>query len=100
MQQQQAAAQQQMMQQMLSGPCTVLMRGLPLQASTSDVLAFFHGFPDLQAECVQIQRNPYTAAPTGDALITFHSRPDAERAVQERNNGVLHQRSIQLFVYV
>jgi len=35
----------------------------------------------------------------GDALVTFANRLDAERCVLERNQHVMHQRSISLFVY-
>jgi hypothetical protein len=31
-----------------AGPTTVLMRGLPVNCSTSDVLAFFHGFNEVR----------------------------------------------------
>jgi epithelial splicing regulatory protein 1/2 len=78
-------------------PGVVLLRGLPYNATTNDILNLFQGYPEVTAECVQIQR---TAAgqPTGEAFITFSNRLDAERAVLEKNRQVLGSRPVELYV--
>jgi hypothetical protein len=101
-------------QQSMAGPAIVLMRGLPFNASTTDILAFFQGYSDVRAapslanpmhpqfqvtaECVQIQRAA-NGSPTGDALVTFGTRMEAERAVVEKNRVPLGPRPIELFLY-
>lgn len=43
-----AAAALAAQQSMAAGPAIVLMRGLPFNASTTDILAFFQGYPDVR----------------------------------------------------
>uniref|UniRef100_A0A914W4Q5 RRM domain-containing protein n=1 Tax=Plectus sambesii TaxID=2011161 RepID=A0A914W4Q5_9BILA len=93
-----AAAAAMAAQQSMAGPAIVLMRGLPFNASTTDILAFFQGYSDVTAECVQIQRAA-NGSPTGDALVTFGTRMEAERAVVEKNRVPLGPRPIELFLY-
>ena len=70
-QQQMAQALQQQQVAPNNGPTVVLMRGLPPNASNSDVLTFFQGLVEVPADCVQIQRNT-VGSPTGGLLYDLH----------------------------
>uniref|UniRef100_A0A915KAL6 RRM domain-containing protein n=1 Tax=Romanomermis culicivorax TaxID=13658 RepID=A0A915KAL6_ROMCU len=79
-------------------PGVVLLRGLPLNVAVNEILALFQGYPEISAECVQIQRTP-TGQATGEALVTFPNRFEAERAVLEKNRQILGARPVELFIY-
>lgn len=80
-----------------TGPTLVIMRGLPYSASVADLLHFFHGFPELTPECIQLQRNG-DGRPSGEAVVSFPSRAEAERAIQEKNRQNIGNRYIELFM--
>ncbi|ESO87821.1 hypothetical protein LOTGIDRAFT_89554, partial [Lottia gigantea] len=79
------------------GPSVIVMRGLPFNASAQDVMNYFQGFPEVNPDTIQLQRNA-EGKPNGDALITFSSRMEAERAILERNRRMLGSRFIELFL--
>ncbi|KHJ44908.1 hypothetical protein D918_04719 [Trichuris suis] len=84
-------------QAQVQGSNTVLLRGLPLNATAADVLNFFQGYPELTLDSVQIHRAP-SGQMTGDALVSFPNRVDAERAVIERNRQIMGSRPIDLYL--
>lgn len=75
----------------------VILRGLPYSSTPQDILTFFQGFPELTADCIQIQRNT-DGRPNGEAVVTFPSRAEAERAIQEKNRQNIGSRYIELFM--
>ncbi|XP_077543133.1 epithelial splicing regulatory protein fusilli isoform X1 [Haemaphysalis longicornis] len=80
-----------------AGPTMVILRGLPYSSTPQDILTFFQGFPELTADCIQIQRNT-DGRPNGEAVVTFPSRAEAERAIQEKNRQNIGSRYIELFM--
>ncbi|BFZ19205.1 hypothetical protein BsWGS_22244 [Bradybaena similaris] len=80
-----------------TGPCMIIMRGLPIHVTVQDIVNYFQGFPEVGPECVTIQTN-LEGKPNGDALITFSSRLEAERAIVERSRRHLGNRFIELFM--
>uniref|UniRef100_A0A5S6QE93 RRM domain-containing protein n=1 Tax=Trichuris muris TaxID=70415 RepID=A0A5S6QE93_TRIMR len=84
-------------QAQVQGSNTVLLRGLPLNATAADVLNFFQGYPELTLDSVQIHRAA-SGQMTGDALVSFPNRVDAERAVIERNRQIMGNRPIDLYL--
>ncbi|XP_014675115.1 PREDICTED: epithelial splicing regulatory protein 1-like isoform X2 [Priapulus caudatus] len=80
-----------------NGPTVIVMRGLPFNASTADILNFFQGFPEVQPDSVQLHRNA-DGRPSGDAYVTFLSRTEAERSIQEKNRQNIGNRYIELFM--
>ncbi|XP_041376014.1 epithelial splicing regulatory protein 1-like isoform X2 [Gigantopelta aegis] len=80
-----------------TGPSVVVMRGLPINVTVQDIMAYFQGFSEVTADTVQLQTGG-DGKPTGDALITFSSRAEAERAIMERNRRHLGNRFIELFM--
>ncbi|KAL8612408.1 hypothetical protein ACOMHN_008393 [Nucella lapillus] len=80
-----------------TAPSAIIMRGLPYNVTIPDVVNYFQGFPEVTAECVQLQTNA-EGKPNGDAVVTFTTRAEAERAIIERNRRHLGNRFIELFM--
>ncbi|KAK3085541.1 hypothetical protein FSP39_004993 [Pinctada imbricata] len=80
-----------------TGPCVLLMRGLPANVTVQDILNFFQGFPEVTPEGIQLQVFP-DGRPSGDAIITFLTRPEAERAIAQRGKHTIGQNVIELFM--
>lgn len=79
-------------------PVMVLLRGLPFTATANDILNLFQGYPDLTADCIQIQRAANGQA-TGEALVTFPNRFEAERAILEKNRQLVDARPVELYIH-
>ncbi|XP_055892353.1 epithelial splicing regulatory protein 1-like isoform X1 [Biomphalaria glabrata] len=80
-----------------TGPCMIIMRGLPINVTVQDIMNYFQGFPEVGPDTISIQTN-LEGRPNGDALISFTSRLEAERAIVEKNRRHLGNRFIELFM--
>ncbi|CAB3385279.1 Hypothetical predicted protein [Cloeon dipterum] len=80
-----------------AAPTLVIMNGLPLSATQSDVLNFFHNFPEITQDCIQMQRgcDPQSGS---EAVVAFPSRAGAERAILEKNRQSMGNRYVELFM--
>ncbi|KRZ68462.1 Epithelial splicing regulatory protein 2 [Trichinella papuae] len=78
-------------------PTPVLIRGLPFNATPTDVLSFFQGFPEITMDCIHLQRAP-NGQLNGEAIILFQSRIEAERAVIECSRQLFGNRPIEMFI--
>ncbi|OWF42033.1 epithelial splicing regulatory protein 1-like isoform X1 [Mizuhopecten yessoensis] len=80
-----------------TGPCPVVLRGIPFNTSMQDLMNFFGGFPEVTPESIQLQALP-DGRPNGEAVVTFVTRGEAERAIIQLNKNTIGNCVIDLFL--
>jgi len=71
------------------------LRGVPFQAETSDIVNFLAEY-FVDPNQVSFLRNA-DGRPTGEAFVMFHTEEFAERALNEKQQHLIHGRYIELF---
>lgn len=73
-------------QQSMAGPAIVLMRGLPFNASTTDILAFFQGYSDVRFSHCSFVSSALTVGPvSGDSRM--RTDPASGQRVADRRRA-------------
>ncbi|CAD6191239.1 unnamed protein product [Caenorhabditis auriculariae] len=75
-----------------NGRCKIYMRGLPYDANSRSVAAFFSPIPPT---CIQIGYNE-SGRPSGDGCVEFENSIDANDAM-EKNRSSMGRRYVELF---
>lgn len=81
----------------MAGVTMVLLRGLPYHATVQDILAFFHDFPNVTADSVNMQRDT-DGRHNGEAIVAFPTRAEAEYAVRLKHLHSIGNRYIELLI--
>lgn len=76
--------------------CVVALQNVPYKAKMNDILDFFSDFT-LKPDNI-IRRFNNDGLPTGDARVCFNSPIDARKAVEQKNNCRIMNRSVQLSI--
>lgn len=76
--------------------CIVALQNVPYKAKMNDILDFFSDF-SLRPENI-MRRFNNDGLPTGDARVCFNSPNDARRAVEQKHNCRIMNRSVQLAI--